>query len=86
MSENRLGDGEEEAGACMIYECENRYVGVYYAEESVKFFSHGETREDCLDDMLATINHLPTNLHRIENGEASLVDVVPLKRSESNHD
>lgn len=73
---------DSDDGVCMIYECEERYVGVYYAEGDVKFFSNGESRDGCLQDMLDTINYLPKNLERIRNDEASLVDVVPLKRTE----
>ena len=72
----------EEAGACMIYETGDNYTGVYYAEGDVKFFSTGETVEECREDMLFTVNNLPENVHRIAEGEAELVDVMPLGYTE----
>jgi len=84
--DERFHDDEESAGSCLIYECGSHYVGAYYAEESIQFFSHGDTWEECLEDMVPTLNYLPRNLHRIKDGEADLIDVVPLKRGAVDED
>jgi len=71
----------------LVYECSQRHVGLHYDDDpdnEIVWQSIGESVEGAVEDMVETLNHLPSQLAEIEAEEAELVDVIPLKTGEDD--
>lgn len=85
-------DSESTTNPIEVLECpdvddDGKFLGIHRSlsadDNELIYQSVGDTRDECVQDMLATLNWLPECLKAVESGNTELADVVPIEMTES---
>jgi hypothetical protein len=76
---------DEGENPIIICECSEKFVAVYEdPDRDLLWQTVGDTPEEVLDDMIETLNYLPSQMQEVRSGEAAVVSAVPLQRGDDD--
>lgn len=78
-------DVDGDPNPILVYECSDKFVAMHEeAESDLLWQAVGDSQDEVVEDMIETLNYLPSQMQEVRNGEAELVDVIPLKQGASD--
>lgn len=85
--EQSASDEESDDGAnpIIVYECSEKFVAMHEEVESdLLWQAVGDSQEEVVEDMIETLNYLPSQMQEVRDEQAELAAVVPLTRSDDD--